>query len=124
MRKYYRRIVILVYATEFVRHITTRYHMAYPYLKHDPVDAILSGHDSTLIHDDPYYSIKDQNDNVIQVRRYHGQSPQQGGLMAIAPLLSFLSSVDSVLDTVHKLKKVWFNANLVKVVESTSDITC
>ncbi|KAI9617454.1 hypothetical protein KEM48_004908 [Puccinia striiformis f. sp. tritici PST-130] len=111
MRKYYRRIVILVYVTEFVRHITTRYHEAYPYLK-------------TRSDDDPYYSIKDQNDNVIQVRRYYGQSPQLGGLMAIAPLLSCLSSVDGVPDTVDKLKKVWFKANLVKVVESTSGITC
>ncbi|WAQ85858.1 hypothetical protein PtA15_6A487 [Puccinia triticina] len=38
--------------------------------------------------------------------------------MAIAPLLTYLSSVKSVPDTMRKLKKVWHNAGLVKVVQS------
>ncbi|KAI7941847.1 hypothetical protein MJO29_013921 [Puccinia striiformis f. sp. tritici] len=46
------------------------------------------------------------------------------GLMAIAPLLRFLSSVDSVSDSLHKLKNVWYNVGLVNVVPSTIGVTC
>ncbi|KAH9459928.1 hypothetical protein MJO28_004407 [Puccinia striiformis f. sp. tritici] len=149
MGQHYKGIAIYtssshVYANEIARQITMRYKEAYPDSKHTPFYNILSCNDCILVNgdrckdltnfgslknvvfvdDDPYYSMRNQNDNVIHVRRYHGQSSQEGGLMAIAPLLSFLSSVDSVPDTMHKLKKVWHNAGYVKVVQSTNGITC
>ncbi|WAR55745.1 hypothetical protein PtB15_6B488 [Puccinia triticina] len=43
--------------------------------------------------------------------------------MAIAPLLTYLSSVKSVPDTMRKLKKVWHNAGLVKVVQSDVEMS-
>ncbi|KAA1083102.1 hypothetical protein PGT21_025084 [Puccinia graminis f. sp. tritici] len=39
-------------------------------------------------------------------------------------LYSYLSSVDSVLSTMRKLKKVWYNNGLVKIVQSTMGVNC
>ncbi|EFP82363.1 uncharacterized protein PGTG_08319 [Puccinia graminis f. sp. tritici CRL 75-36-700-3] len=77
-----------------------------------------------FIDDDPYYSMRSQNDNVLQVRRYHGNESEEAGLMALVPLLKFLSAVDSVPSNLRKLKKVWHKNGLVKIVQSTGNETC
>ncbi|OAV86493.1 hypothetical protein PTTG_29873 [Puccinia triticina 1-1 BBBD Race 1] len=139
MKVHYSKIAIYTsssaeYASKICDKITTRYLQAYPdnktlffkILSADdcPIedrlrtkDMLLFGslEDVVFVDDDPYYSIRSQNDNVIHV---------QGGLMAIAPLLTYLSSVKSVPDTMRKLKKVWHNAGLVKVVQSVRGVTC
>ncbi|WAQ85863.1 hypothetical protein PtA15_6A492 [Puccinia triticina] len=132
-----------VYASKICDKITTRYLQAYPDNK-TPFFTIMSANDCpsvdgmrskdlllfgsledvVFVDDDPYYSIRSQNDNVIHVRRYHGEKSQEGGLMAIAPLLTYLSSVESVSATMRKLKKVWHNAGLVKVVQCVRGVTC
>ncbi|KAH9471055.1 hypothetical protein MJO28_003132 [Puccinia striiformis f. sp. tritici] len=77
-----------------------------------------------FVDDDPYYSMRNQNNNVIHVRRYTGDKSEEAGLMAIVPLLTFLSSVESVSDSMLKLKKVWHKQGLVKVVQSTRGVPC
>ncbi|OAV92298.1 hypothetical protein PTTG_03933 [Puccinia triticina 1-1 BBBD Race 1] len=132
-----------IYASTIYQEITKRYMKAYPG-NSPPFYKIKSGNDCSVddgmrtknllmfgslddvvfVDDDPYYSIRNQNDNVIHVRRYHGKKSEEGGLMAIAPLLTFLSSVESVSNTMRKLKKVWHNAGFVKVVQCTRNVTC
>ncbi|WAR55750.1 hypothetical protein PtB15_6B493 [Puccinia triticina] len=148
MKAHYSMIAIYtsssaVYASKICDKITTRYLQAYPDNK-TPFFTIMSANDCpsvdgmrskdlllfgsledvVFVDDDPYYSIRSQNDNVIHVRRYHGEKSQEGGLMAIAPLLTYLSSVESVSATMRKLKKVWHNAGLVKVVQCVRGVTC
>ncbi|KAA1079872.1 hypothetical protein PGT21_026216 [Puccinia graminis f. sp. tritici] len=133
-----------VYATKIACQIGVRYARAYPHEDRLPFSKILSSDDCILdgaerkkdlhrlrslqdvvfVDDDPYYSIRSQNDNVVQVRRFHGKESERSGLMAIVPLLSYLSSVDSVPSTMRKLKKVWYNNRLVKIVQSTMGVNC
>ncbi|EFP89343.1 hypothetical protein PGT21_009987 [Puccinia graminis f. sp. tritici] len=132
-----------IYATKIKKKIEERYLEAYPN-SICPIRMVMASGHCTLVEgerkkdllkfgsldnvvfvdDDPYYSIRSQNDNVVQVRRYHGQESQQGGLLALVPLLSFLSSVESVPTTLRKLKKVWHTNNLVEIVQSTVGVTC
>ncbi|WAQ85843.1 hypothetical protein PtA15_6A472 [Puccinia triticina] len=148
MKAHYSKIAIYtsssaVYASKICDKMTTRYLQAYPDNK-TPFFTIMSANDCpsvdgmrskdlllfgsledvVFVDDDPYYSFRSQNDNVIHVRRYHGEKSQEGGLMAIAPLLTYLSSVKSVPDTMRKLKKVWHNAGLVKIVQCVRGVTC
>ncbi|PLW07155.1 hypothetical protein PCANC_24783 [Puccinia coronata f. sp. avenae] len=133
-----------VYAKNVVAEIERRYQEAFPGSTLGPFLTTMSSDDCTdfrgerrkdllkfgplshvvYVDDDPYYSMKDQNHIVIQVRRYNGSKSEQPGLMAIVPLLTYLSSITNVSETARNLKKVWHKAGLVKVVPSTVGISC
>jgi hypothetical protein len=148
MSAHYHQLVIFtsssyVYALNVVKEITKRYQKAFQDST-EPFSLVLASHNCTIyrgerrkdldafgslsdvvfVDDDPYYSMEGQNDNVIQVRRYHGDESEEPGLMAIAPLLTYLSSVKDVSQSMRDFKKVWHKAGLVKVVPSTVGITC
>ncbi|PLW09632.1 hypothetical protein PCASD_22550 [Puccinia coronata f. sp. avenae] len=148
MSAHYHQLVIFtsssyVYARNIVKEITKRYQKAFQDST-EPFSLVLASHNCTInrgerrkdldafgslsdvvfVDDEPYYSMEGQNDNVIQVRRYHGDESEEPGLMAIAPLLTYLSSVKDVSQSMRDFKKVWHKAGLVKVVPSTLGITC
>ncbi|KAI9622840.1 hypothetical protein KEM48_009773 [Puccinia striiformis f. sp. tritici PST-130] len=128
MGQHYRGIAIYTssseaYATEIARQIAMRYKEAYPdskyilSIKSCPVRIaalLMKGGARNYESLDPWRMLCLLTTTRIRRRWSHGhRSP--------APLSS---SVDSVSDSLHKLKNVWYNVGLVNVVPSTIGVTC